>query len=84
MACLLLLAGEVPDAPAHVLEAGAALAGVAGGDDLDPCPVEVALVDALHHLLDEVVRGVEYHVRPAGARRRLRVTPAGGGGAAAT
>jgi hypothetical protein len=75
----------VPDPPAHVLEAGAALARVAGGDDLDPRPVEVALVDALDHLLDEVVRGVEVHVRAAGAaaggRRRPRV-PAGGGRAA--
>jgi hypothetical protein len=66
-AYLLLLAREVPDPPAHVLEAGAALARVAGGDDLDPRPVEVALVDALDHLLDEVVRGVEVHVRAAGA-----------------
>jgi hypothetical protein len=84
-AYLLLLAREVPDPPAHVLEAGAALARVAGGDDLDPRPVEVALVDALDHLLDEVVRGVEVHVRAAGAaaggRRRPRV-PAGGGRAA--
>jgi hypothetical protein len=72
---LFLLAREVPDPPAHVLEPGAALPGVARGYDLDPRPVEVAFVDALDHLLDEVVRGVEVHVRAAGARRLRRRRP---------
>jgi hypothetical protein len=72
---LFLLAREVPDPPAHVLEPGAALPGVARGYDLDPRPVEVALVDALDHLLDEVVRGVEVHVRAAGARPLRRRRP---------
>lgn len=69
---LLLLAGEVPNAPAHVLEAGAALAAVAGGDHLNPRPVEVGLVDPGHHFLHEVLGRVEVHRLPQVHRSRRR------------
>lgn len=69
---LLLLAGEVPNAPAHVFEARAALAAVAGGDHLNPCPVEVGLVDPGHHLLHEVLCRVEVSPLPEVHRSRCR------------
>lgn len=56
---LFLLSGEVPDPPAHVLEPGAALEGVAGGGCLDPRLVEIRLVHLAHHLVHEVPGRVE-------------------------
>lgn len=60
----------MPDSPAHVFEPAAPLSGIAGGDDLDPCPVEVRLIDAGHHLLHEVLGRIEMTPVPQIHRRR--------------
>lgn len=65
----------MPDPPAHVLEPAAPLAGVAGGDDLDPCPVKVGLIDGGHHLLHEVLGRIEMTPLPQIDRRRRRRRP---------
>ena len=56
---LLLLAGKVPNTPAHVLEPRAALARVARGDHFDPCTVKVRLIDPCDYLLNKILSGVE-------------------------
>lgn len=67
---LLLLPSEVPDAPAHVLEPGAPLPGVARRHHLDPRPVEVGLVDAGDDLLHEVLGRIEMATAVPHAHRR--------------
>lgn len=67
---LLLLAREMPDSPAHVLEARAPLPAVPCGDHLDPRPVEVGLIDAGHHLLHKVPGRIEVPRVPHAHRRR--------------
>jgi hypothetical protein len=70
---LLLLARKVPNAPAHILESGAALPGVAGGDHLDPRAVQVRLIYTRHHLLHKVLGGIKMPRLPQIHRRRLLI-----------
>lgn len=69
---LLLLASEVPNTPAHVLEPGASLAGVAGGNHLNPRPVQISLIDSSDHLLHKVLSRIKMPpVAQIYRRRRL-------------
>ena len=62
---MFLLAGEVPDPPAHVLQPVAPLHEVVGCQCLDPRPAEFCLVDAAHHLVHEVTGRVEMPPLPS-------------------
>lgn len=56
---LFLLAGEMPDTPTHVFEAGTPFSGVSGSNNLDPCPMEISLVDTRNDFFNEVLRRIE-------------------------
>lgn len=75
---LLLLAGEMPDTPAHVLESGASLACIPSGNDLDPCPMKISLIDSGNHLLHEILRRIEMAALPQRDGRGLTVINGGG------
>lgn len=56
---LFFLAGEMPNAPAHVLQSWTPLPGVPGGNHLDPSPIQIGFINTCDHLFHKVLGGVE-------------------------
>lgn len=63
---LFLLTCEIPNPPTHVLQTVTPLLRIPHRHDLDPCLVQVSLVEAVDYFLDEVLCGTEGESRYEG------------------